>query len=429
MKSISFLSLFTAFSLFATVPPEGFSKLFNEKNLDGWWGLKTENPENWLSMPADLFKKKWDKSQIDIHKHWRVEDGILVNDGQGLFLSTEKNYQDFELLLEYKTVAGADSGIYLRGVPQVQIWDTTKEGGKWKLGADRGSGGLWNNGKSGSRGRDPLLHADKPFGQWNKFHIIMKGDLVTVRLNEKLVVHRAPLINYWDRKTPLPKRKPIVEKGPIQLQTHGGKISWRNIFIKELKPSCCDDEEFESVFNGKNFNGWMGPTENYQITEGSIQCIKGKGGTIYTKDKYNDFIVDFEFKLPPGGNNGLAIRYPGKGNPAYNGLCELQVLDSEHSRYAKLDPRQYHGSAYGIAAARRGFLKETGKWNHQEVTVQGSHVIVILNGSLILDSDLSKAESFMANKKHPGLKNIEGHFGFAGHNDPVAFRNIRIKRL
>ena len=126
MKSISFLSLFTAFSLFATVPPEGFSKLFNEKNLDGWWGLKTENPENWLSMPADLFKKKWDKSQVDIHKHWRVEDGILVNDGQGLFLSTEKNYQDFELLLEYKTVAGADSGIYLRGVPQVQIWDTTK---------------------------------------------------------------------------------------------------------------------------------------------------------------------------------------------------------------------------------------------------------------------------------------------------------------
>ena len=429
MKSISFLSFFTAFSLFATVPPEGFSKLFNEKNLDGWWGLKTENPENWLSMPAGLFKKKWDKSQVDIHKHWRVEDGILVNDGQGLFLSTEKNYQDFELLLEYKTVAGADSGIYLRGVPQVQIWDTTKEGGKWKLGADRGSGGLWNNGKSGSRGRDPLLHADKPLGQWNKFHIIMKGDLVTVRLNEKLVVHRAPLINYWDRKTPLPKRKPIVEKGPIQLQTHGGKISWRNIFIKELKPSCCDDEEFESVFNGKNFNGWMGPTENYQITEGSIQCIKGKGGTIYTKDKYNDFIVDFEFKLPPGGNNGLAIRYPGKGNPAYNGLCELQVLDSEHSRYAKLDPRQYHGSAYGIAAARRGFLKETGKWNHQEVTVQGSHVIVILNGSLILDSDLSKAESFMANKKHPGLKNIEGHFGFAGHNDPVAFRNIRIKRL
>ena len=126
MKLFLCLLLFSHAILLNGTTPKGFTSLFNGKNLDGWWGLKTENPENWLSMPADLFKKKWDKSQVDIHKHWRVEDGILVNDGQGLFLSTEKNYQDFELLLEYKTVAGADSGIYLRGVPQVQIWDTTK---------------------------------------------------------------------------------------------------------------------------------------------------------------------------------------------------------------------------------------------------------------------------------------------------------------
>jgi hypothetical protein len=110
-------------------------------------------------------------------------------------------------------------------------------------------------------------------------------------------------------------------------------------------------------------------------------------------------------------------------------MCELQVLDSEHPRYAKLDSRQYHGSAYGIAAARRGFLKETNKWNHQEVTVQGSTIIVLLNGSLILDADLSKVSSFMANKKHPGILLKEGHFGFAGHNDPVSFKNIKIKRL
>ena len=122
------------------------------------------------------------------------------NDGHGLFLTTEKNYGDFELQLEYKTVAGADSGIYLRGVPQIQIWDTTKDGGKWKLGADKGSGGLWNNGPAGSPGRDPLVKADKPFGEWNKFHITMRGNLVTVLLNDKLVVDEAPLINYWDRK-------------------------------------------------------------------------------------------------------------------------------------------------------------------------------------------------------------------------------------
>jgi hypothetical protein len=110
-------------------------------------------------------------------------------------------------------------------------------------------------------------------------------------------------------------------------------------------------------------------------------------------------------------------------------MCELQVLDNEHARYAKLDPRQYHGSAYGISSAPRGLLKKTGEWNTQEVTVEGSRVIVILNGNLLLDEDLSKVDTFMANQKHPGLSLKEGHFGFAGHSDPVAFRNIKIKRI
>ena len=224
MKIPLTILIFVQFSVFAITPPKGFTPLFNGKNLDGWWGLKTEDPEKWLNLPKDKFQEKWEASQVDIRKHWRVENGILINDGKGLFLSTEKNYQDFELLLEYKTVAGADSGIYLRGVPQVQIWDTTKEGGKWKLGADKGSGGLWNNGPKGTKGRDPLVHADKPFGQWNQFHIVMKGDLVTIRLNQKLVVHRAPLINYWDRKTEISKRKPLISKGTDPTSN----ARWRN---------------------------------------------------------------------------------------------------------------------------------------------------------------------------------------------------------
>ena len=429
MKSFLSLLLFSYVIVVSGTPPKGYTALFNGKDLDGWWGLKTEDPEKWLALPKDKFKAKWETSQKDIHKHWRVENGILINDGQGLFLSTEKNYQDFELRLEYKTVAGADSGIYLRGVPQVQIWDTTEAGGKWKIGANKGSGGLWNNGPAGSPGRDPLQHADKPFGQWNNFHITMRCDLVTIYLNEKLVVHRIPLINYWDRKSPLNKRKPLISKGPIQLQTHGGEIRWRNIYIKELEPTCCDEDEFTEIFNGKNLDGWSGALSNYQVINGSIQCKKGKGGIIFTEKKYNDFIVDFEFNLPPGGNNGLAIRYPGKGNPAYNGMCELQILDSEHPRYAKLDPRQYHGSAYGIVAAKRGHLKENGQWNHQTVTVEGSRIVVILNNQLILNADLNKVTSFMANKKHPGVALKVGHFGFAGHNDPVSFRKIKIKNI
>ena len=279
MNKIILLLFLSHLPLYGESPHDGFIPLFNGKNLDGWWGLKTEDPNKWMNLSVKEMKLKWQASQKDIRRHWRVEDGMLVNDGKGLFLSTEKNYGDFELKLEYKTVAGADSGIYLRGVPQVQIWDTTEAGGKWKLGADKGSGGLWNNGPKGVRGRDPLLHADQPFGKWNHFHITMTGNLVSVRLNEKLVVHRAPLLNYWDRKTEISKRKPLASKGPIQLQTHGGEIRWKNILIKELEPNCCGEEEFEPIFNGVNFNGWKGPVQNYKIINQSIQCIQGKGGT------------------------------------------------------------------------------------------------------------------------------------------------------
>ncbi len=110
-------------------------------------------------------------------------------------------------------------------------------------------------------------------------------------------------------------------------------------------------------------------------------------------------------------------------------MCELQVLDSEHPKYAKLDPRQYHGSAYGMVAARRGYLREQGEWNFQEVTVDGSTIKVELNGNVILDADLSEVEEYMAEKAHPGKELGRGYFGFAGHSDPVEFRNVSIREL
>ncbi|MEJ0091576.1 MAG: DUF1080 domain-containing protein [Limisphaerales bacterium] len=145
---------------------------------------------------------------------------------KGLFLTTDKNYGDFELLLDYKTVPLADSGIYLRGCPQVQIWDTV-DTNKFSLGADKGSGGLWNN-SPGAPGKDPLVKADEPFGEWNHFRIIMVGSRVWVWLNGQQVVDGAVMENYYNRKLPVPPR------GPIQLQTHGGEIDWRNIFIREI---------------------------------------------------------------------------------------------------------------------------------------------------------------------------------------------------
>lgn len=198
-----------------------------------------------------------------------------------------------------------------------------------------------------------------------------------------------------------------------------------------LSLTAADKDGFKSVFNGKDFEGWAGPVENYEVVDGAIQCKKGKGGTIHTKEEYGNFVVRLEFKVPPGGNNGLAIRYPGKGDTAYVGMCELQVLDDTAEKYAKLDPRQYHGSAYGMVAAKRGAQKPVGEWNQQEVTVKGSTIKVVLNGQVILDADLSKEdpEKFMGKSKHPGLALTKGFFGFAGHGDAVAFRNISIKRL
>jgi hypothetical protein len=158
--------------------------------------------------------------------HWYVENGELVNDGFGAYATTEKDYGDFELLVDYRTVPKADSGIYLRGVPQVQIWDSSLPDPQ-NLGLAKGSGGLWNN-SPGAPGKDPLVKADKPLGEWNRFRIVMRGDKVTVTLNDQKVVDDARMENYYDRAVPVP------EKGPIQLQTHGGEIRWRNIFIREL---------------------------------------------------------------------------------------------------------------------------------------------------------------------------------------------------
>ena len=229
------LSITTATGLFADQnrPPEGFAVIFDGKSLDGWWGAKTEDPRVYMALPPEQLAEKKAASLEDIRQHWRVENGELINDGHGLYLTTDKYYGDFELLIEYKTVPKADSGIYLRGIPQVQIWDYTDEK-KFPRGADKGSGGLRNN-PDEAAGRHPLVLADKPFGEWNAFRIVMVGERVSVWMNDQLVVDHARMHNYFDSKKPEGERKPLPKVGPIQLQTHGGEIYWRNIFIREIE--------------------------------------------------------------------------------------------------------------------------------------------------------------------------------------------------
>ena len=169
-------------------PPEGFVTMFNGKDLTGWKDLDKQGDS------------------------WKAEDGLIVYTGKGgKNLATAKNYKDFEMWVDWKITKGGDSGIYLRGHPQVQIWDNKE-----------GSGGLWNN-KAGSPGKEPLVVADKPIGEWNTFYIKMVGDKVTVKLNDKLVVDNAVFLEG--------KIKP---EGPIELQVHGSPLWFRNVFVKEL---------------------------------------------------------------------------------------------------------------------------------------------------------------------------------------------------
>lgn len=206
--------------------PEGFTPLFNGKDMTGWKPCKRDfQPYPLLAMTDEERTKFYADNQAEYDAHWTIENGELVNDGNGPYASTEKFYKDFELLLEYKTVPLADSGVYLRGNPQVQIWDTRKEGGKWGIGADKGSGGLWNNKKHEN---NPLEFADKPFGEWNSLRVVIRGNVVNVWLNGKQTVKDTPMEYTWDRSKDMP------EVGPVQLQTHGGEIRWRNLFIKEL---------------------------------------------------------------------------------------------------------------------------------------------------------------------------------------------------
>jgi hypothetical protein len=184
---------------------------------------------------------------------------------------------------------------------------------------------------------------------------------------------------------------------------------------------------FVSLFDGKTLKGWQGDTKGYIVDNGDLVCAPG--GKLMTEKEYSNFVFRFEFNVPPGGNNGVAIRAPLEGNAAYNGM-EIQILDDTHEKYAGwLKDYQHHGSIYGVVPAKTGHRKPAGEWNSQEIMADGSHIKVTLNGHVIVDADLAKIDKTMDEKEHPGLHNEKGYVGFLGHGDRIEFRNIRIKEL
>ena len=330
------------------------------------------------------------------------------------------------MFVDWKITEKGDAGIYLRGTPQVQVWDTSRR----EVGAQVGSGGLYNNQKNQSK---PLKVADNKIGEWNTFHITMIGDKVSVELNGVLVTDNIALENYWDRKLP------IFLKEQIELQAHGTYVAYRNIFIREipgdLRSALTEEEKnqgFDMLFDGSNLDKWVGNKTGYLVEKGTmvVNPAGGSGGNLYTANEYGDFEFRFDFQLTPGANNGLGIRTPTEGDAAYVGM-ELQILDNEADIYKNLNVYQYHGSVYGVIPAKRGFLNPVGEWNEEVVIAKGSRIQVILNGQVIMDGDIKEASKngTADHKEHPGLHNPKGHIGFLGHGSVVRFRNIRVKTL
>jgi hypothetical protein len=197
----------------------------------------------------------------------------------------------------------------------------------------------------------------------------------------------------------------------------------------EDKPQA--EEGFVSLFDGKTHAGWQGNKEGYAIIDGAFVCQPKGGGNLYTEKEYGDFHLKFEFKLTEGANNGIGLRTPKEGDPAFVGM-EIQVLDDNSDKYkGKLAEYQYHGSVYGVVPAKQGHLKPAGEWNSEEIILKGKDIKVILNGETIVEANLDEASKngTIDKREHPGLKRDKGFICFCGHGAEVWFRNLRLKEL
>ena len=204
-------------------------------------------------------------------------------------------------------------------------------------------------------------------------------------------------------------------------------ISLAAILVCLVSSLWAAEDAFIPIFDGKTLSGWTkvgGKEKSWSIEDGVLVTQGEGGGWLSTEKTYGDFVLALEYQVGPGGNSGVFIRAPHNGDPAYTGM-EIQVLDDESPRYKTLQPYQYCGSVYGVQAAKRGHTKPAGEWNAMEISAVGPKITVKLNGTTITEAVLT--EHTDAEKTHPGIKRPDGYIGFQNHDEPVKFRNIRVK--
>jgi len=394
-------------------PPPGFEQLFNGEDLTGWEGLVAD-PEKRRAMNPQQRVEAQAKANQRMKKHWTVEDGVLVYDGNGKSLATARDFGDFEMLVDWKIKDNGDSGLYLRGSPQVQIWDPAHHEGT-------GSGGLFNNKQHLSK---PIRTADHPIGEWNTFRVRMFGDRVWVWLNDELVTPGVVMENYWDRD------KRIYRTEQIELQHHGNTLRFKNIYIKELWP---EDRATATLFDGSGLESFRYKKGGWHINgKGELTNKPDDSGYIWTKQPYDDFVLDLEYKISEGGNSGIFFRTDPSN--AVHGGFEIQILDSaDKDKLGQKDG----GALYDAAAPTKNTLKPAGEWNRVKLICEGPHITVITNGEKTLQVNIDRWDT--AKQNPDGTKNKfknplgelpkTGHIGFQDHGDKVWFRNVEITPL
>lgn len=417
--------------------PAGFVELFNGRDLAGWRGRPHFDPaKESEGTPEERAARQagWD---ADMRQHWKVEGGVIVSDGHGVFLTTDRDFGDFELHLEWMLPGPcADSGVYLRGNPQVQIWDPACER-DFKHGCEKGSGGLWNN-PAGAAGKWPLVNADRPIGDWNTTRISMRGDRVTVVLNDQVVVDDAPLANYFQKGQPLPAR------GPIQIQTHGAPMHVRNVFVRDLGTFDLAAAGWRDLGEADFTNVNTNP-DTWRWSADGVRCTGQPVGVIRTKEPLTDFEMSLEWRhLSDGGNSGVFLWTPREALDAIepgrlpSGGIEVQVLDHGYTaRYEKSSGKTADwfttdGDVFPVGRSTmkpfppaapggsRSFPKErrslgTPEWNHYFIRGVEGEVRLWVNGHEVSGgSDCTPAAGYLC---------------LESEGAPVEFRRMKIREI
>jgi hypothetical protein len=437
MRTILLALLLTATAT-GSEPLPGFTPLFNGRDFTGWRGRPHFDPAKDAEGTPEEQAKRQAEWNADMASHWKVENGEIVSDGQGVFLTTDRDYADFELHLDWMLPEPCgDSGIYLRGNPQVQIWDPDCER-DFKLGCQKGSGGLWNN-APGSEGKDPLVKGDRATGEWNAFRIRIQGDRVTVVLNDQLVVDNQPLPNYFTKGT-----TPLPDRGPIQIQTHNSPLRIRNVFIRELGTLDGSGPGWRDLGEA-DFENANCAADTWTWKNGTARCTGTPIGVIRTKKPLTNLELSAEWRhLTAGGNSGIFLWAPPQvfenlppGTLPPGGI-EVQVLDHgfteqyEKQSGKKADWFRTDGDVFPVGSSdmrpfppvspdgKRSFPAErrsrgTPEWNHYYVRAIDGEVRLWVNGREVSGgSDCFPATGFMC---------------LESEGAPVEFRRLRIREL